>query len=331
MARPLAASGLPRYAPTFTRPPHIWHTMRPYAALLLAPAAAACVHTNAAIPDPSVHYDRTCARGVQIFTSADKVGKDYREVALLDGMLDSQRQKAADLGANGIILNGVSEPNAGTEIIGGMLGTGAERKGAALAIHIPGDADAVKEICSGNTQVARSSAPPSSGSAPPPSDLTTEESEESGVYGYAPEGPQASPRAAAPTEVVPAVGSAPPPEAGGQVPVPAPRRTMANSRLPTAEERTQMLQRHTAMRIALGDVTRLGIVSEYQEAGPGVLVLALGDGYLRSASVEYNLLRLHRAYSEFLDYAVAAVIELWLNGRQIGAVTDDGMRVNGGL
>ena len=92
-----------------------------------------------------------------------------------------------------------------------------------------------------------------------------------------------------------------------------------------------MLQRHTAMRIALGDVTRLGIVSEYQEVGPGVLVLALGDGYLRSASVEYNLLRLHRAYSGFLDYALPAVMELWLNGQQIGMVTDDGMRVNGGL
>jgi hypothetical protein len=302
--------------------------MRPYAALLLAPAAAACVHTNAAIPDPSMHYDRTCARGVQIFTSADKVGKDYREVALLHGMLGSQRQKAAELGANGIILNGISEPDAGTKIIGGILGTGAERKGAALAIHIPDDADAVKQICSGNTQVARSSAPPSRGSAPPPSDLTTEESEESGVFGYAPEGPQA-PGAAAPAEVVRTMGSAPPPEGEGQMA--APRQTMATSRLPTPEERTQMLQRNTAMRIALGDVTRLDIVSEYQEVGPGVLVLALGDGYLRSASVEYNLLRLHRAYSGFLDYALPAVMELWLNGRQVGAVTDDGMRVNGGL
>jgi len=276
-----------------------------------------------------MHYDRTCARGVQIFTSADEVGKDYREVALLHGMLGSQRQKAADLGANGIILNGISEPDAGTKIIGGVPGTGAERKGAALAIHIPDDADAVKRLCSGNTQVARSAAPPSRGSAPPPSDLTTEESEESGVYGYAPEGPQAPPRAAAPPEVVRAVGSAPPPEAERQVP--APRRTMATSRLPTPEERTQMLQRNTAMRIALGDVTRLGIVSEYQEVGPGVLVLALGDGYLRSASVEYNLLRLHRAYSAFLDYALPAVMELWLNGQQIGAVTDDGIRVNGRL
>jgi hypothetical protein len=59
--------------------------------------------------------------------------------------------------------------------------------------------------------------------------------------------------------------------------------------------------------------------------------LALGDGYLSSPSGEYNLLRLHRAYSGFLNYAMPAVIELWLNGQQIGVITNEGMQVDTGL
>lgn len=121
-------------------------------------ATAGCVSTNAAVLNPSVKLAPLCPDGVQLFTSADKVGKDYREIALLNssgqsgstsekGMYDSQRKKAAELGANGIIVNNINEPKAGTKIIGALFGTGAERKGSALAIDIPGDSARVRGAC----------------------------------------------------------------------------------------------------------------------------------------------------------------------------------------
>ena len=128
----------------------------PVALVLLT---AACVHTNAAVLNPSATYQKVCADGVQIFTSAERVPSDYLEVAILNSkgesgwtderqMLTSQRNKAGSLGANGIILQGTSEPKAGTKIIGALLGTGAERKGAAMAIYIPADSTRVQQACS---------------------------------------------------------------------------------------------------------------------------------------------------------------------------------------
>ena len=122
----------------------------------------ACVHTNAAVLDPSVRYQRICPDAVVMYTSPEKVGKAYREVALLNskgesswtseqGMMNSQRKKAAELGANGIILSGIDEPKAGTKIIGAVLGTGSERKGKALAIYVPDDSLHNAEVCASKT------------------------------------------------------------------------------------------------------------------------------------------------------------------------------------
>jgi hypothetical protein len=119
-----------------------------------------CVSTNAAVLNPSASYQKICADGVQIFTTADRVPGDYQEVAMLHSkgesswtderqMLNSQRKKAAGLGANGIIVGATSEPKAGTKIIGSLLGTGAERKGAAIAIFIPSDSARVRRACGG--------------------------------------------------------------------------------------------------------------------------------------------------------------------------------------
>jgi hypothetical protein len=125
---------------------------------LLGVLLTGCVSTNAAVLDNSIRLVRTCPEGVQIFTAPDKVGKPYQEVALLNskgetgwtsegGMINSQRQKAAQLGANGIIIGGINEPNPGTKIIGALLGTGSERKGKALAIWVPDDSAKSHSLC----------------------------------------------------------------------------------------------------------------------------------------------------------------------------------------
>jgi hypothetical protein len=128
--------------------------------LLVLVLGAACVHTNAAVLDVTQKFAPLCPDGVKVFSDTSKVGKAYQEVAFLNskgesgstsegGMINSQRKKAAELGANGIVVGGFQEPKAGTKIIGALLGTGSERKGSALAIYIPGDSTRVKAACSG--------------------------------------------------------------------------------------------------------------------------------------------------------------------------------------
>ncbi len=71
---------------------------------------AACVSTNAALLNPSLKLAPICPDGVQVFTDTSKVGKPYTEIAVLNskggsdvtsesGMINSQRKKAAELGA----------------------------------------------------------------------------------------------------------------------------------------------------------------------------------------------------------------------------------------
>lgn len=119
----------------------------------------ACVHTNAAVMDASLRLAPVCPDGVALFMTADRVGKSYTDVAILNskgnssstsekGMYNSQRKKAAELGANGIIINGIDEPKPGTKILGAFLGTGSERKGSAMAVHIPADSQRVRLACS---------------------------------------------------------------------------------------------------------------------------------------------------------------------------------------
>jgi hypothetical protein len=120
----------------------------------------ACVSTNAVKLNPSVVRAPVCPNAVEIFTDASRVPTEYVEVAVLNskgessytseqGMYESQRKKAAQLGANGLILAPINEPKAGTKIIGALFGTGAERKGHATAIWIPADSARVATMCDG--------------------------------------------------------------------------------------------------------------------------------------------------------------------------------------
>src|SRR5688572_17828565 len=99
---------------------------------------AACVQTNAvrlgnAPERPPVPQDQ-----VAVYRTAEQVPGRYQEIALLNStgeaswtneakMFDSMRKKAGELGANGIILDAISEPGAGAKVAGAILGTGVER------------------------------------------------------------------------------------------------------------------------------------------------------------------------------------------------------------
>ena len=134
--------------------------MRSLSVLVCLAMLVACVHTNAAVLDVTQQFAPLCPDGVKVFPDTTGISRPYTQVAILNskgesgstseaGMIKSQRQKAAQLGANGIVLGGFQEPKAGTKIIGAVLGTGSQRKGSAMAIYIPADTNRVRAACNG--------------------------------------------------------------------------------------------------------------------------------------------------------------------------------------
>jgi hypothetical protein len=117
-----------------------------------------CTRTNAALMDNSLRLAPTCPDAVKIYTTPAQVGATYQEVALLNstgntgftseaGMMKSMRQKAAQVGANGIIMGNIDEPGAGAKVAAAVFGTGAERKGKSVAIYVASDSARVRSFC----------------------------------------------------------------------------------------------------------------------------------------------------------------------------------------
>lgn len=92
---------------------------------------------------------------VRIYRTADQVPSKYEELALLNStgesswtneqkMMESMRKKAGAMGANGVILDAITEAGAGAKVVGAIFGTGSERKGRAIAIFVLPDTTAKK-------------------------------------------------------------------------------------------------------------------------------------------------------------------------------------------
>jgi hypothetical protein len=130
----------------------------PFLLALAALAACAAVSTSATRLDPTARLARTCPVGVKLYTAPDRVTQPYREVALLHStgvvnysdereLFESMREEAAKVGANGIIIGGIDEPNAITKVAADVVRAEAQRKGRALAIYVPGDSGASAAAC----------------------------------------------------------------------------------------------------------------------------------------------------------------------------------------
>jgi hypothetical protein len=125
--------------------------MKPFSRIALATcllvSLTSCVTTNATRLGTGTALPPVPMESVAIYRTASQVPGKYQEVALLNSkgesswtdeaaMFRSMRKKAAELGANAIILDAVSEPSAGAKVASAIFGTGAERKGRAIAILI---------------------------------------------------------------------------------------------------------------------------------------------------------------------------------------------------
>ena len=131
------------------------------ALVVLLPLTAGCVQTQVTRLHPEQSYPKICPEGVALFTSADKVGQPYVEVAVLSstgdqnytsqaGMYNSQRKKAAEIGANGIVLGQTREAGTGAVVAQALIGTPANRRGQATAIYIASDSARVRTACAGH-------------------------------------------------------------------------------------------------------------------------------------------------------------------------------------
>lgn len=129
-----------------------------FAAILLSLAIVACVSTNVALLDTSVHYTPVCKEGVIFYLTRDKAPATYKEVALLNSkgasgwtnesqLVESMREEAAKIGATGVILNDIKEPGTGEKVAAAIFGVTPERKGKALAIFADADTARVRQAC----------------------------------------------------------------------------------------------------------------------------------------------------------------------------------------
>jgi hypothetical protein len=128
--------------------------------LMAALTASACgVRTTTTDVNPRMSRAPTCDEAVEVYKSRSEVPYDYYELAWInaegnsvwtsDGQITAQiKKKAAENGANGIIVNDFTESNATTKVIGAAVGgNSADTKASALAIYMPGDAQRVTLKC----------------------------------------------------------------------------------------------------------------------------------------------------------------------------------------
>jgi hypothetical protein len=121
---------------------------------------SACgVRTHTTDVSPSVSRAPTCDEAVDTYTSRAAVPHDYYELAWIsaegnsvytsDGKITAQiRKKAADVGANAIIVNDFTASNGTAKVVGAALGSSsADSKVSALAIYMPAEADRVTLKC----------------------------------------------------------------------------------------------------------------------------------------------------------------------------------------
>lgn len=125
-------------------------------AVILASACGVRTHTTQVSP---VTRAATCEDAIDVYTSRASVPRDYYEVAWISAegnsvytsdnkIVDQIRKKAADAGANAIIVNDFATTGATTKVIGAALGSSsADTKTSALAIYMPSEASRVTLKC----------------------------------------------------------------------------------------------------------------------------------------------------------------------------------------
>lgn len=129
-------------------------------------AVAACGGIKVSNTAPQYSFPATCAAAVTVYDTFAQVPSNYYEIALITAegnsvwtadsmMVLRMKQRAATVGANGMVADPLVTSATTVQIIGAALGTGdADRKGRAVAIYMPAHEERAKGACqaSGNTE-----------------------------------------------------------------------------------------------------------------------------------------------------------------------------------
>jgi hypothetical protein len=112
-------------------------------------ALAGCISTSAVTLDPTPR-PQTCASAIRVYVSENRVGQPYTDLALIkteapagtndEKVVASMREKAAKLGANGLVLLDSRDPSTIEQLVVQRLGSWSERRVRALAIAVPDSA-----------------------------------------------------------------------------------------------------------------------------------------------------------------------------------------------
>jgi serine/threonine protein kinase len=113
----------------------------------------------------------------------------------------------------------------------------------------------------------------------------------------------------------------PPPQPPRPTPAVAPNPAPARPPRSLSE-----LEQSPGLRLAIGDVTRVGLAEQVVEARLGLLVLQLAPDGLSVPSAQYNLQRLYLAYSAATDQPDPVELELRRNREVVGWFTSGGLR-----
>ena len=116
-------------------------------ALLFVVMAAACVSVGKSVLDTSFQANPIAEEDVFVYVAGDSI-PEHTRVAMLDAkgntdwtdegdLLNKLRQEAGKLGANAIIWGDTEEAGTGARVARALLGTSADRRTTAIAIHVP--------------------------------------------------------------------------------------------------------------------------------------------------------------------------------------------------
>jgi len=114
--------------------------------IALAASAIGCVTTSVA-PLNNKAYAPIHPDEVTVFLEEDDIPGEYEKVALLYSrgdyawtdearMFKKARKKAAKIGANGLLVQRIKEPNTGDKVAHALIGTEAKRRGEMVAIYV---------------------------------------------------------------------------------------------------------------------------------------------------------------------------------------------------
>lgn len=129
------------------------------ATVLAVAASAACGGVKATNTAPQHKFPATCVAAITVYDSFSKVPSNYYEVALItaegnsvwtddEDMMRRMKQRAAAVGANGMVVDPLVTSATTVQIIGAALGTGdADRKGRAVAIYMPAHEQRARAAC----------------------------------------------------------------------------------------------------------------------------------------------------------------------------------------